>query len=201
MSTEVKSDDELVARPTPLGIVRASETALFIAAPLLTAGSLSLIGVVCADADKIRLAGPTLLLLVTAVILLLLSIQLGFHARQWIYSYEDLQNWTGLSEPRKDDLEIQRRECVSGEEKLERAGMVYNAGTVLLAFGVAMVLVPRGTGDLAVWRWAATILVAVASIAQVIWTLRLYDRRVFIPSRRQHTGDKQALKKVEVKNV
>ncbi|GAA5027826.1 hypothetical protein GCM10023335_64970 [Streptomyces siamensis] len=155
----------------------------------------------CADADKIRLAGPTLLLLVTAVILLLLSIQLGFHARQWIYSYEDLQNWTGLSEPRKDDLEIQRRECVSGEEKLERAGMVYNAGTVLLAFGVAMVLVPRGTGDLAVWRWAATILVAVASIAQVIWTLRLYDRRVFLPSRRQHTGDKQTLKKVEVKNV
>lgn len=113
--------DEHVLWPKPLGLIRATETALFIAAPLLSAGALSLIGVVCADAEKIRLAGPTLLLLVMAVIALMLSIQLGYHARQWIYSYEEIQNWTGRHEPHPADLELQKEDCRKGEDALPRA--------------------------------------------------------------------------------
>lgn len=174
MSTQVaKSDetDEHVLWPKPLGLVRATETALFIAAPLLSAGALSLIGVVCADAEKIRLAGPTLLLLVAAVIALMLSIQLGYHARQWIYSYEELQNWTGRQKPHPADLELQKEDCRKGGEKLARAGIAYNTGTLLLACGVSAVLVPKGTGTLSEWRWIATYLVAAAAVGEAVWTV------------------------------
>jgi hypothetical protein len=172
-----KSDerDEHVLWPKPLGLIRATETALFIAAPLLSAGALSLIGVVCADAERIRLAGPTLLLLVAAVIALMLSIQLGYHARQWIYSYEEIQNWTGRHEPHPADLELQRQDCRKGEEKLARAGIAYNTGTLLLACGVAAVLVPTGTGVLSVWRWLAVCLVSAAAVGEAVWTV--HDHR------------------------
>ncbi|MET7351011.1 hypothetical protein [Streptomyces mirabilis] len=60
-----------VGYPKPLGLVHAADVALTIAAPLLTAGALSLIGVVCADADKFRWPGPTLLLLVLTVLSLI----------------------------------------------------------------------------------------------------------------------------------
>ncbi|WP_432175797.1 hypothetical protein [Streptomyces sp. Tue6028] len=176
MNTEVTSDYEPVAQPVPLGLVRASETALFIASPLLAAGSLSLIGVVSADAEKIRFAGPALLLLVTAVIALLLSIQLGYHARQWIYSYEDLKNWSAQGQPSPEAVGNQATDYQKGKEKLAHAGMAYNAGTVFLAFGVAFVLVPRGHNDLAVWRWFATAFVSAFAVGEAAWILNTYLR-------------------------
>ncbi|MGW2549807.1 hypothetical protein [Streptomyces sp. NPDC001635] len=201
MSTDVTPVHERVARPSPLGLMRASETALFIAAPLLSAGSLSLIGVVCADADEFRLAGPTLLLLVTAVISLLLSIQLGYQARQWIYSYEDLQNWTGEQRPGPQFLERQRDDYKKGRKRLYWAGIAYNLGTVLLAFGVASVLAPGGSGGLAVWRWAATVLVMIAAVGEVIWTFSIYVPRRYWSFRRKQLDTQESLMEMEHRDV
>ncbi|MEV7343250.1 hypothetical protein [Streptomyces sp. NPDC093544] len=201
MSTEVIHAHDHVAHPTPLGLVRASETALFIASPLLAAGSLSLIGVVCADADKVRFTGPALLLIAAAVISLLLSIQLGYHARQWIYSYEDLRNWTARQQPSLEQLENQAKHFQKGRGKLERAGMAYDVGTVLLGFGVALVLVPRGHGDLATWRWIATGLVGAAAVGEAAWILNTYFRWRYWLLRRRAIRAQQSMKEVDQHDV
>ncbi|MET9892807.1 hypothetical protein ABZZ47_21850 [Streptomyces sp. NPDC006465] len=201
MNTEVTSENNDVAYPTPLGLVRASETALFIASPLLAAGSLSLIGVVCADANSFRFTGPALLLLVTAAISLLLSIQLGYHARQWIYSYDDLKNWTARRQPRPEDLDTQASDYKKGRKKLEHAGMAYNAGTVFLAFGVAFILAPRGHNELAVWRWFATAIVSAFAIGETAWILNTYLRWRHWLLRRRAIRSQRSLKEVGQNDV
>ncbi|MFF7949893.1 hypothetical protein [Streptomyces griseorubiginosus] len=197
MNTEVIHAHDHVAHPAPLGLVRATETALFIASPLLAAGSLSLIGVVCADAGHFRFAGPALVLIVAAVISLLLSIQLGYHARQWIYSYEELRSWTGQQAPSLAQLKNQATHFQKGKAKLERAGMAYDVGTVLLGFGIALVLVPRGHNDLAWCRWIATGLVSAAAAGQALWILNTYFRWRYWLLRRRAVRAQQSLKKVD----
>jgi len=197
MSTGTLDAHEHVLFPVPLGLVRANETALFIASPLLSAGAISLIGVVCADSPEFLWAGPALLLLVVAVISLLLSIQLGYHARQWIYSYEELQNWTAQPKPPLQALEKQAEDYRKGKKKLLRAGMLYNTGTVFLAFGVASVLVPEGTDGLAVWRWFAAVLVAAAAVGETIWTVSTYFPPRTWPWVRRHIRTREPLLEVE----
>ncbi|MFC8514072.1 hypothetical protein [Streptomyces sp. NPDC057257] len=197
MSTGTLDASEHVLYPKPLGLVRANETALFIASPLLSAGAISLIGVVCADSSEFLWAGPALLLLVFAVILLLLSIQLGYHARQWIYSYEDLQNWTAQSDPPLQALERQAEDYKKGRKKLLRAGMVYNAGTVFLAFGIASALVPDGTDALGVWRLVATGFVATAAVGETVWTVGTYFPPSTWPWRRRDISAREPLLEVE----
>ncbi|MCI3239578.1 hypothetical protein [Streptomyces spinosisporus] len=133
-----------------------------------------MIGVVCADANEFKFAGPALLLLVSAVIALLLSIQLGYHARQWIYSYEEICNWTARKCPTNRSLETQSKDFRKGKEKLDRAGLAYNAGTVFLSFAVAAALIPDRPGDLTVWRWIAAAFVTAAAIGESIWAIKIY---------------------------
>ncbi|WP_405931236.1 hypothetical protein [Streptomyces sp. NBC_00827] len=162
-----------VGYPEPLGLVRASDVALTVAAPLLTAGALSLIGVVCADAARFHWPGPALLLLVLTVLSLVSSIQLGYQARQYLYSYQDLKDWRGEA-PEKKFVESQHKDYVKWLDKTLYAGFAYNFGTVLLLLSVATVLIPKGTGPLAVWRWIAAGLVLVAAMGEVIWSYWIY---------------------------
>ncbi|MEV5849340.1 hypothetical protein AB0M32_46010 [Streptomyces sp. NPDC051985] len=172
-----------VGYPTPLGLAGASEVALFIAAPLLTAGALTLIGVVCADSEKFQWPGASLLLLVLAVIALVTSIQIGYQARQRLYSYQDLKDWMAVDNPGPAFVKAQHRDYVKWFDWTLRASMTYDLGTVLLFLSVAMVLVPRhGMTELRL----ATIAVALAAtVGQAVWSLTVYVPKILLSTKRK----------------
>ncbi|MFF7885814.1 hypothetical protein ACFZDJ_49280 [Streptomyces sp. NPDC007896] len=189
-----------VGYPKPLGLVHAADVALTIAAPLLTAGALSLIGVVCADADKFRWPGPTLLLLVLTVLSLITSIQLGYQARQYLYSYQDLKDWRA-EEPEPKFVENQHTDYLTWLDKTFLASIVYNLGTVLLLLSVAAALTPEGTGPLALWRWITAGLILAATGGEALWSYSVYfplrlARRQALESRNKNK--KQSMEKAAV---
>ncbi|MEV6378623.1 hypothetical protein AB0M31_04295 [Streptomyces sp. NPDC051773] len=144
-------------KPSPPGYGAAIEAATNIAAPLLAGFSITTIGVVSADSDKFRWPSIALLLLTLAAILLVASLQLGFHARMHLYSKADLAAWWG----EETDLEQLKEEQVADMESWRRikglARVAYNAGIVFLAVGISAALVPRSEEDSvnAALRWAA----------------------------------------------
>ncbi|MHC3468230.1 hypothetical protein ACYF6T_05920 [Streptomyces sp. 7R007] len=162
--------------PRPLGYGPADAMALFVAAPLLTAAALSLAGVVGGADTHFRWPGPILLLLVIAALVLIASIQLSYHARLYLYSYDDLVNWYSgqYVERHKWALwEKQQRDHDDWKKYNIAAVLCFNAGTLLLGLGIAAALVPPDDGLQAGWRWTAAVVVLLATIADGIWVTRL----------------------------
>ncbi|MGW2828748.1 hypothetical protein [Streptomyces sp. NPDC001286] len=146
--------------------------ALFVAAPLLTAAALSLAGVVGGADTHFRWPGPILLLLVVAALILIASIQLSYHARLYLYSYDDLVNWYSEEYVTKHKMplwEKQKRDHDDWKKYNIAAVLCFNAGTLLLGLGVAAALVPPDDGMQAGWRRAAAVVVLLATVADGIW--------------------------------
>lgn len=164
------------AKPALLGYGHAADAAHFVAAPLLAAASVTLIGVVGADSDKFRLASITLLVLSMAAVVLVGSVQYGFHARALLYSAADVETWWG-----RDDLQRweellrarQRRHYERWKRKIGRAVTTYNIGVTLLGTGVALCLVPAASASSmsVTARWAACAVVGVATLGELVWTV------------------------------
>ncbi|MFD3931161.1 hypothetical protein [Streptomyces sp. NPDC058614] len=158
------------ARP---GYAEASAAAHFVAAPLLTAASLSLIGVISADKDNFGWPGVALLLLVLATVFLMGSIQLAFNARKHLYSRQHLIDWYG--EEAVEESEVlrtqQSNDRLLWDSKIPRAVNWFNAGTIVLGLGVAATLVPTSESPQYPLRWAAAGL-ALAGIALECWYIK-----------------------------
>jgi hypothetical protein len=159
--------------PTPLSYDRASAAAHFVAAPLLAAAAMALIGVVGADSTKFRWSGFALFLFLLAALSLISSIQLAFHARQYLYSLQDVKDWHS-----DYDLKVNRdwlRER-QGQDFAQwslwnlPAVILYDFGTVLLLLGVATTLAPKDDSPQPVWRWCAAGLALVCSVGEVTWS-------------------------------
>ncbi|MFF7469612.1 hypothetical protein [Streptomyces sp. NPDC008092] len=172
-----------VGYPKPLGQAGASEAALFTAAPLLTAGALTLIGVVSADADKFRLPGTSLLLLVLTVIALVTSIQIGYQARQRLYSYQDLKDWLAVEKPEPAFVKAQHKDYVKWFDQTLFASVTYDFGTVLLFLSVSLVLVPQH--GLTALRWATIAVALAATVGQTAWSLVTYFPSLIAWARRK----------------
>ncbi|MFS8200855.1 hypothetical protein ACLVWQ_19480 [Streptomyces sp. CWNU-52B] len=168
-----------------LGYDAAMKEAHFIAAPLLTAAALSLAGVVGGADKRFLWPGPTLLLLVATAMTLLASMQLNYYARQFLFTYRELeQNWidhvdkwhnrAGDPELRKVLLPKHNKAQVRYKKFASRAVHTYNAGTLLLGLGIAASLAPPGDGKQALWRWTAAGLVAACTLAEGVWIVRIY---------------------------
>lgn len=172
--------------PEPLGYGPAGALALFVAAPLLTAAALSLAGVVAGADDEFAWPGPTLLLLVVASLTLIACIQLSYHGRIYLYSYDDLVNW--LSEEHvekfKEKLWEDQRKDQDKWRKYNTASVhCFNAGTVLLGLGVAAALVPPECSEQPEWRWPAAAIVLIATVVDGIWVTFLRLKITEPPSR------------------
>ncbi|MFF3563314.1 hypothetical protein ACFYXS_25025 [Streptomyces sp. NPDC002574] len=169
-------------QPIPLGYGRAAKEAQSIAAPLLTAAALSLAGVVAgADGAAFRWPGITLLVLVTTSVALVASIQLSYHARQYLYSRQDIDDWYQpeyrTDTPAYDLLCDWQLKDYRKWARFNRRGLAcFNAGTILLGAGVALALLPPEIGRQAEWRWAAAAIVIAATIADMAWTFYVYRR-------------------------
>jgi hypothetical protein len=163
-------------KPAPLGYGEAAAAAHFVAAPLLAAGAITLVGVVAADGDKFLLSGIALMVLSIAAITLIASVQFGFHARELLYSAADLEEWWGSEDLREREETLrdrQRRDFEQWKGKIGRAVTCYNIGVTLLAVGVALCLIPPEIvgGVNAVTRWIACGAVSTAALGELIWTV------------------------------
>ncbi|MGW0625863.1 hypothetical protein [Streptomyces sp. NPDC002758] len=170
-------------RPNPLGYAHGAKEAQFVAAPLLAAASLGLAGVVAgANNDVFLLPGPTLLVLVVSAMTLIFSIQLGYHARKFLYSRQDVLDWypegTADQAERFAALrEQQGNDFVTWRRFNNGANRCFNGGTVLLGFGIAAALAPPDGSKQGIWRWWAAGLVLVATLGEIVW-LVILERRV-----------------------
>jgi hypothetical protein len=164
------------SKPSPLGYAAAADAAHFVAAPLLAAGAVALVGVVAADADKFRVPSVALLVLTSAFITLVGSVQLGFHARALLYSAADIADWWGeydLSQPQREERlrKEQHNDLGRWRWKIYWAVTTYNLGVSFLAAGVALCLIPPVThtpSGVAI-RWIAFGLVGLATLGELAY--------------------------------
>lgn len=170
--------------PVPLGYPAAAKDVQSVATPLLAAAALSLAGVVAgANTDIFGLPGPTLLILVVAALALIASIQLNYHARQFLYNREEIANWCTVdSSPQNAYYE---RFCHWQREDFNRwatfnnvAIRCFNLGTLLLGFGVSAALIPPSDARQGIWRYVAAVLVVVTVLADATWIYRLRTKNV-----------------------
>ncbi|TDB97628.1 hypothetical protein [Actinomadura sp. 7K534] len=166
--------------PTPLGYAEAAKEVRTIAAPLLTAAALSLTGVVAAANDEnFRWPGLTLLVLVIASLLFVASMQLHFYARQYLYSIADIEDWYGSrisgEEPNLYEALLAQQGDDFGKWRRFNNGATnsFNAGTLLLASGIALALIPQ-VGREMEWRWSAVALLVACTVIDLIWIVYLY---------------------------
>ncbi|WP_232026267.1 hypothetical protein [Streptomyces lincolnensis] len=153
--------------------------ALFVAAPLLTAAALSLAGVVGGGDTHFRWPGPILLLLVVSAITLIASIQLSYHARLYLYSYDDLVNWYSETYVSKHKLTLWQKQQEDHEDWQNynlAAVICFNVGTLLLGLGIAAALVPPDDGRQAPWRWTAAAISLLATVADGVWITYLHRK-------------------------
>jgi hypothetical protein len=161
--------------PIPkLGIGAALKEAHFVAAPLLTAAALSLAGVVGGADDEFRWPGPTLLLLVITAMTLIFSIQLGYNARRYLYTYQELKDRYEQRDGPGHNSDAYVRDRYTKAQSLWRersktAVLVYDIGTLLLGLGVAASLAPPDCGKQVVWRWSAAVIVFLGTVADGLW--------------------------------
>lgn len=173
MGTEISP---LWRKPAPLGYGPAIDTVTNVAAPLLAGFSITVIATVAANSKEFRWPGAATLMLTAAVILLVSSLQFGFHARQHLYSAADVAAWwTPEDLAVKGRADRLRREqhvnYTRWEHSVIRARTAYNAGIVVLAVGMAFVLAPPKTlhGAESAFRWTAALLAIVGAIGELSW--------------------------------
>jgi hypothetical protein len=167
---------QLWRKPAPLGYGSALDAVTNVAAPLLAGFNITVIATVAAASDRFRWPGFTTLILIISAMLLVASLQFGFHARQHLYSAADVADWWT-----PEDLEVQgRTDRLQREQHVHyarwersslRARIAYNAGIVTLAVGIALVLSPPYTVHRteAGFRWAAAALAFAGAIAELVW--------------------------------
>jgi hypothetical protein len=163
-------------KPAPLGYGQALDAMTNIAAPLLAGFSITVIVAVAADSDKFRWPGAALLSLTLAAVLLVTSLQFGFYARRYLYSAADVSAWwtqEDLDEPgRSERLQRdQRRDFDRWDRGSSKARAAYTVGIVMLALGLALVLVPPHSAEhsQAVLRWIAAAVAAAGALGYLAW--------------------------------
>ncbi|BAL89869.1 hypothetical protein AMIS_46490 [Actinoplanes missouriensis 431] len=169
-------------KPTPLSYGQALESASMVAAPLLAGFSIAFLGVVGADADKFRWPGQAMLLLLCASICLVAAIQCGFHARQFLYSPADVDDWW----PAEDLTVAGRAQRLRDEQNAaftvwqRWAGYsrnCYNGGIVLFACAAALVIAPPEDAGGAAFRWIGTGVALAAALAEAVVAIRPMSSR------------------------
>lgn len=169
--------------PVPIGDIAAGREVITIAAPLLTAAALSLSGIVASVEPRyFKWPGVTLLALILASLLLLASIELHYHARQFLYSRAEMDDW--LPRDLSVNSRLYRQFCICQNEDFlygskfnARSAGCFNAGLVLLGVGVAIALAPPAHAAESEWRWTVSVLVFAGVLLDTAWTVRLYSRR------------------------
>lgn len=156
--------------PYPLGYAEATTSTQTVAAPLLAGASLALLGVLIVEGEKhFRWPEVTLLLVVTASMALIATIQIGANARRFLYNEETIRAWYGESAKATRDWEERSAHFGEWKIRVHRAVIAFNTGTMLLILAVTSALLPRDNGDFVRW-----ISVGLALAGAVVEAWRIY---------------------------
>ena len=148
-----------------------------VAAPLLAGFSITTTAAVAASSSSFRWPGAALLSLTLASILLVTSLQLGFHARQHLYSPADVAAWWSaedLTEPGRADRlrREQHANYAQWQRSSAKARASYNAGIIVLALAVARShwrrLIPPDQVQEAL-PWVAAAAAVTAALGELAW--------------------------------
>lgn len=130
--------------------------------------------VVSDDSANFRWPGATVFALAAAAVLLIGAVQLGYNARQYLWSAADVREWW------PDMVDNSDRETILREEQALAFArwniwttwmrITYNVGILALLSGLALALPPRHDTDVqGSWRWAAVGLVFAGCAAEACW--------------------------------
>lgn len=161
------------------GYPQSVHSAVNVAAPLLAAGSITITGVIAADEEKFRWPGVAVLLLMLAAVSLIASIQLGFRARRFHYSEEELSTWFAGMTTAEYWREEGNSSWAVGTARNKWGRLVrpavhtYNLGTVLLGLGLSAALLPTHTSEQPGLRWTAAALALAATLGELVWGWKL----------------------------
>jgi hypothetical protein len=155
-----------------------------IAAPLLTAASITITGVVVQQPDSLRWPGITLLVLVVASALLVTAVQLGFLARRHVARPDEIEAWWPSLTPADRAKRVRRdqsEEYLLNEWWADLARRAYNLGIVALWIGVGTAVAPHGDRE-QVMRWIAAWIAWALAIGEILWfALALWWPGSFVP--------------------
>ncbi|MFI6487477.1 hypothetical protein [Streptomyces sp. NPDC050564] len=168
-------------RPTlpEAGYPNSVHAAVNVAAPLLAGGAVAITGVIVADEEKFRWPGAAVLCLMLAIVSLIASIQLGFRARRYHFTSDELGIWFADTRTAAYYRDDSNRDWAIGtarntwREKIQPAVHAYNLGTVLLGLGLSSALMPTSVSEQPNYRWAAAALALVATLVEVVWGWKL----------------------------
>ncbi|MBT2510021.1 hypothetical protein J7I98_30000 [Streptomyces sp. ISL-98] len=144
--------------PGPFGLTPARQSMSGGAGALLAGFSTALVGVIAQAPDKIRYSGWALLLLTLAAMAFVACVQCGFNARARMYSHAEITEWRPLpwtedeAQSLHNDQEV---EAKTGRRWEQAAEWTYHFGIILLAAGIALVLIPMGDSQENQPRWVA----------------------------------------------
>lgn len=163
------------AIPRKIGYVSAVQYAHFVAAPLLAAASISLAGIMAADADKFRWPGPAILMMTVCTVLLISCIQCSFNGASHLLSPADLDAWYGDMQrpPEAMLMQMQQQSMRRWRRSAVKAVHLYNLGVTILGLGATVALAPPDNSSLehAICRWSACGVVGISTIYASVATV------------------------------
>lgn len=172
------------------GSARALESLSGIAAPLLAAASVTVIGVIVQQPSSLAWPSLALTWLVLAAIALITSVQFGFWARHYAVTPAEIAAWWPMMDP-KDRWNRVRGVQWHAAHHYRRwaryARIAYSAGIVALWMGVGFALVPSHASA---YRWVPAALAWFAALAETVWSLAALsdpDRGRHLPGLRRIT--------------
>lgn len=167
------------APPNPYGAYQSADGLGGIAAPLLAAAAVTLLGLVLQIENALRWPSLSLLLFGAAVIVLLRAVQSHARARGYSVTPSEALAWY------PDAADPQRRRVVQWELRrhqaawrfwIGRARRHYNLGVLFLLIGSAVLLVPADPKDLTGTRWAAIAVLGWGFVAETTAILIAWRR-------------------------
>jgi MFS family permease len=164
----------------PYGHSRSVDSAGTIAAPLLAGFTITMMTFVVEHHDLVRWADIALLVLVSAAILLLISVQCAYSARRYAVIPSELVDWWPDIHDDDDRLEMVREEQWGHAELytlwVRRFTNTFNAGILLVLVGLMLVLLPpdRVMGkpaDISISRYFAVSVSAAGVVLELLWII------------------------------
>jgi hypothetical protein len=187
--------------PIPPGIASATDSFYQVAAPLLAGFSATIIALTAGNPSSLRAGWIALSLAVLAFGMLLLSVEVGVHAKsQWATPSQYLEWHSAARHDEHAWNELRRQQLINYEHWYWyqiRAGRLYNAG--LLSFlGTIVALVvppeaPRFIPDVALLHYVPLVIASAFVVIEVWWIacnakigggprgLGMPGRRFFVP--------------------
>lgn len=145
-----------------------------VAAPLLAGFAITVATLVVTSANSLRWPGACLVAAVTASVMLLVSVQLTFWARQALVTPAVVREW--WDDVDTVDGRAARVREMGGFVRVHRwyaagARHAYDLGIALLLLAVTLLLLPTDHARQPALRWAAVGVSALATLSEALWTL------------------------------